>query len=198
MNLSLGRYTNWLSDIVRSVSGPQHLSSWVYFVQEDFSWAVTMQYFMFPPEMVQVASAALVGSSIVILCSLGKVKWRVWIMVDVNGHVRKGGSVSFYVCLCVLCPGLCPCLANLSYACCSNTGLCQPAAHWIWPWMNTFSLCLSCRFHTLSFVPCLSLYKNSPWTECIHQLSCSPPPHSLCSDHKLNSMNSHVYINISL
>lgn len=74
------------------------------------------------------------------------------------------------------------CLANPSYACCSNAGLSQPAAHSIWPWMNTFCLSLPvCLSVSLSLSPwptalllSLSLYKNSPWPQRICWLSCQP------------------------
>lgn len=69
--------------------------------------------------------------------------------------------------------GLCLCLANPSYACCSNTGLSQPAAHWKWPWMNTFSHFLPVsQFHFLPvcnlthcFTP--SLYQSLRWLSCL-------------------------------
>lgn len=40
-----------------------------------------------------------------------------------------GACVS--VCVSVQCPGLCLCLTNPSYTCCSSAGLSQPTAHWI-------------------------------------------------------------------
>ena len=80
-------------------------------------------------------------------------RWRVsfWGRCSVASFVWKWVLVSLSVSLwqCMSC-GLRLCLSNPSYACCSNTGLSQPAAHWIWPWMNTFSLCLSvCFTHCL-------------------------------------------------
>lgn len=93
------------------------------------------------------------------------------------GHIQPGvtfsifGSVEFQVAVvimqescvracvpvCVQCPGLCLCLTNPSYTCCSYAGLSQPTAHWIVSWMNAFSHSL-CFWHSRFLSVCLSLF----------------------------------------
>lgn len=98
---------------------------------------------------------------ILCLCGWGGGVFGFDVLGDWGDCERYKRCVLLYVC--VPYPGPCLCLGNPSYACCSNTGLSQPTAHWIWSWMNTFSiLCLSV---SLSHILCFSVFASLPWPQ---------------------------------
>lgn len=143
---------NWLQRLTvcsEEVFFPQ-LAAYLSFLQD-----VSVTFPISTRKEISPAPVLVACSLMSHLLCLAEVKLQVLVLSDAG--VLPVSSLGPCVCVCVQCPGLCLCLTNPSYTCCSYAGLSQPTAHWIVSWMNTFSPSL-CFWHSHFLSVCLSFF----------------------------------------